>query len=270
MLAPLYALVSYPVSAILWFWYRLAGTVLDPGGGASWALAVVLLVLTLRVLLVPLARAQLRSGRAMAALQPQISALRTRHAGDRQAFAVALQQLQREQGVSPLGGCLPALAQIPVFLGLLHVLHGFTAGGTDYVFGAADVDSFRHARLSAAPLAAYVRMPAAQLAAYGVDRWQVAAVAIPLAALAALATYLTGRHALRRTPPADSRSALVGRLTLYVLPASALIGGVLFAFPVVILLYWLANNACTAVQQALLHRHLDRADPDGADPDRAD
>lgn len=257
MLASLYALACYPVSAILWFWYRLAGTVLDPAGGASWALAVVLLVFTLRALLVPLALTQLRSARAMARVQPEIRALREKHRGDRQAFAVELQKLQRERGVSPLGGCLPALAQLPVFLGLLHVLHGFTAGGTDYVFGAVDVAAFRGARLLSAPLAAYVRMPAPQLAAYGGDRWQVAAVAVPLAALAALATYLTSRHALRRTPPADPQSALVGRLTLWLLPAGALVGGVLFAFPVVILLYWLANNAWTAAQQALLHRHLD-------------
>ncbi len=258
MLAPLYALVCYPVSALLWTWHRLSGAVLDPAGGASWALAVVFLVLTLRALLIPLALAQLRSARAMAGLQPQIAALRTKHRGDRQALGVALQTLQREHGVSPLGGCLPALAQLPVFLGLLHVLHGFTAGGTDYVFGPAEVASFRHARLAAAPLAAYVRMPAGQLAGYGVDRWQVAAVAVPLAVLAALATYLTGRHALRRNPPVDPQSTLVGRLTLYVLPAGALVGGILFAFPVVILLYWLANNAWTAAQQALLHRHLDR------------
>jgi YidC/Oxa1 family membrane protein insertase len=254
VLAPLYALVSYPVSAILWSWYRLAGTVLDPGGGASWALAVVLLVLTLRALLIPLALAQLRSTRAMARVQPEIRALRDKHRGDRQTFAVELQKLQRERGVSPLGGCLPALAQLPVFLGLLHVLHGFTAGGTDYAFGAADVTAFQGARLFTAPLAAYVRMPAAQLAAYGVDRWQVAAVAIPLAALAALATYLTARHALRRTPPADPQSALVGRLTRWLLPAGALVGGILFAFPVVILLYWLANNAWTAAQQVILSR----------------
>ncbi len=254
MLAPLNALVCYPVSAILWFWYRLAGTVLDPAGGASWALALVLLVFTLRALLIPLALAQLRSARAMARIQPEIRALREKHRGDRPAFAAELQKLQRERGVSPLGGCLPALAQLPVFLGLLHVLHGFTAGGTDYVFGPTEVRAFLAARLFSAPMAAYVRMPAGLLAGYGVDRWQVAAVAIPLAALAALATYLTGRHALRRTPPADPQSALVGRITLWLLPAGALVGGVLFAFPVAILIYWLANNAWTAAQQVILSR----------------
>ena len=169
-----------------------------------------------------------------------------------------MQWLQREHGISAFGGCLPALAQVPVFLGLLHVLLGFTAGGAGYVFGKADVASFLHARLFSAPLAAYVRMPAIQLAALGpVDRWQVAAVAIPLAALAALATYLTSRTALRRSPPADPQAAVVGRLTRYVLAAGALVGGILFAFPVVILLYWLTNNAWIATRQVLLHRHLD-------------
>ena len=259
MLAALYAVVCYPVSGILWCWHQLFGTFLDPAGGASWALAVVFVVLTLRVLMLRLALAQLRSTRALQGVQPEIRALREKHTRDRRRLAEEMQRLQREHGISPLGGCLPALAQVPVFLGLLHVLHGFTLGGADYVFGKADVASFLQARLFSVPLAAYVRMPAVQLTALGpVDRWQVAAVAIPLATLAALATYLTSRTALRRSPPADPQTAVVGRLTLYVLPAGALIGGILFAFPVVILLYWLANNAWTATQQVLLHRHLDR------------
>jgi len=256
MLASLYALVCYPVSAILWCWHHAFGAVLDPAGGLSWALAVVFLVLTLRVLLVRLALVQLRSGRALAGLQPEIRALRERHGADRAALAAAVQKLQRDRGVNPLGGCLPALAQVPVFLGLLHVLRGLTGGGSDYVFGPADVAAFGRARLFGAPLGAYLRMPAEQLVAYGVDRWQVAAVAIPLAALAALATYLTSRHALRRTPPGDP---LTRPLTLYAFPAGALLGGTVFPFPVVILLYWLANNAWTALQQPALHRHLDRA-----------
>lgn len=165
-----------------------------------------------------------------------------------------LQKLQRDHGVNPLGGCLPALAQLPVFLGLMHVLHGFGTGARNYVFGAADVDSFRAARLFGAPLSGWVRMPAEQLATYGSERWQVAAVAIPLAALAAVATYLTGRHALRQ----NETPGPAGPLLLYVFPAGALLGGILFPFPVGTLLYWLANNACTAIQQPLLHRRLGR------------
>ena len=72
MLAALYAVVCYPVSGILWCWHQLFGAFLDPAGGASWALAVVFLVLTLRALLVRLALAQLRSTRALQGVQPEI------------------------------------------------------------------------------------------------------------------------------------------------------------------------------------------------------
>ena len=54
----------------------------------------------------------------------------TEAALDRQGLAVALQALQREHGVSPLGGFLPALLQIPVFLGLYHVLKSFNRTGS--------------------------------------------------------------------------------------------------------------------------------------------
>jgi YidC/Oxa1 family membrane protein insertase len=90
MLADLYALVCYPVSAILWCWHRAFGAVLDPADGLSWALAVVFLVLTLRVLLVRLTLVQLRSGRALTAVQPEIRVLRERYGTDRAALAAAV------------------------------------------------------------------------------------------------------------------------------------------------------------------------------------
>ena len=94
MLASLFALVCYPVSTILWCWHRAFGAVLDPAGGLSWALAVVFVVLTLRMLLVRLALVQLRSGPALAGLEPEIRALRERHGADRAALAAAVQKLQ--------------------------------------------------------------------------------------------------------------------------------------------------------------------------------
>jgi YidC/Oxa1 family membrane protein insertase len=253
-----YDVVCFPVSAILRGWHDLFGPLL--GSSAAWPLAVVFLVFTLRALLVRLALGQLRATRAMQAAQPRFRALKEKHRGDRATLAAETQKLQRELGLNPLGGCLPALVQLPVFLGLLHVLHQFVSGTAAYGFDTGDVRSFLAAKLVTAPLAAYVRMPQARLDALGgaVDRWQVAAVAVPLAALAAVATWATTRHALRRQPPADPQSALVGRLMLWGLPAGALIGGVLFAFPVVTLLYWLANNLWTLGQQAVLHRVLDR------------
>ena len=61
----------------------------------------------------------------MQEMQPQIKALQKKYGKDRQRFAMEMQKLQREHGVNPVLGCLPMLAQIPVFLGLYHVLMSF-------------------------------------------------------------------------------------------------------------------------------------------------
>src|SRR6478735_1612233 len=94
--------VYYPVSAILWFWHTVFGGLLDPASGVAWALSVAFLVFTLRAVLYPPFVRQARSQRAMQRLQPQILALKKKHAGDREALASALQQLQRENGVNPV------------------------------------------------------------------------------------------------------------------------------------------------------------------------
>lgn len=76
--------VHYPVSAILWFWHQIFGSVLDPAKrrrlGARRGVSRFPLRL---VLYAPFVR-QMRSGRAMQRLQPQIAALKKKHSADRQ------------------------------------------------------------------------------------------------------------------------------------------------------------------------------------------
>ena len=103
----------------------------------------------------------LGAGHARAA--PQLAELRKRYGDDRRRLAEETQKLQRAHGVNPLGACLPALIQLPVFLALLHVLRYFNRPGLtfeqnaalpNYVFGPAQVRSFLEARLFGAPLSA--------------------------------------------------------------------------------------------------------------------
>ena len=266
--------VYYPVSAILWFWHQIFGSFLNPSGGVAWALAVAFLVLTLRIVLyAPFVR-QVRSQRAMQRLQPQIAALKKKHADDRQGLAVAMQALQKEHGVNPLSSCLPALLQAPVFLGLLHVLKSFNRTGSplwmsvqdnahtpNYVFGAGDVMSFLDAKLLGAPLAASISSTPAQLAAYSGDvtRLDVALVAIPLMIIAAVATHFTARASIARQrsySDGTPQTAIVNKLVLWVFPLGVLVGGAFL--PVAILVYWLSNNAWTLAQQQYVHRAMDR------------
>ena len=73
----------------------------------------------------------------MQELQPQIKALQKKYGKDRQRMALEMQKLQREHGFNPILGCLPMLAQIPVFFGLYHVLRSFnrTAGAASVSWG---------------------------------------------------------------------------------------------------------------------------------------
>ena len=112
MLDWLYTAISWVMKT----WHSLFSTFLDPAGGLSWALSIVFLVVTIRVLLFRLFVKQVKSQRAMQEIQPEIQKLRKQYGSDKQGFSQAMMALQKERGVNPLAGCLPLLPQIPVFI----------------------------------------------------------------------------------------------------------------------------------------------------------
>ncbi|SHE63457.1 membrane protein insertase YidC [Streptoalloteichus hindustanus] len=252
--------IYYPVSAILWFWHKVFGAVFGPSTGAAWALAVVFLVFTLRALLFKPMLHQMRSMRKMQEFAPQIKKLQEKYGSDRQKLAQEMQKLQAEHGVNPLGGCLPALVQIPVFIGLFHVLKEFRPGKTEnYIFGAAEVDSFNQASIFGAKLNTWISMSTQELASFGVERSHVALVAIPLMVVASVATHFTARHSVARqtaTASANPQTAIMNKVTMYLFPLGVLAGGPFF--PIAILLYWLSNNMWTLGQQYVVYHRLDR------------
>lgn len=100
---------------------------LDPlAGGASAALAIVLVTLAVRALLVPLGVLQVRAEVARRRLAPRIAELRIRYRRDPERLQRALLDLHRAAGVSPFAGMLPALAQLPV----VSVLYGVAVSPT--------------------------------------------------------------------------------------------------------------------------------------------
>ncbi len=253
--------IYYPVSWILWFWHKVFGAVpfLGPDNGITWALSVVFLVFTLRALLFKPFVSQVRSMRKMQEFAPEIKKLQEKHKGDRQKLAAEMQKLQSEHGVNPLGGCLPILVQIPVFIGLFQVLREFKPGKTEnYGFNEAEVASFIDADLFGAKLSAYITMAQQQLAELDTTRGYVIAVSVPLMILASIATHWTARHSVERqsaAAAANPQAAIMNKLTLYIFPLGVLVGG--FFFPIAILIYWLANNAWTLGQQWVVYRKID-------------
>ncbi len=275
--------IYYPVSWILWVWHRVFGFLLGDDNGFAWALSVVFLVFTLRLILYKPFVKQVRTTRQMQELQPQIKALQKKYGKDKQRLAVEMQKLQKEHGFNPIMGCLPVLAQAPVFIGLFHVLRSFNRTGTgvgqlgldpadnrtlpNYAFDVADVNSFLDARLFGAPISAWITMPKAQLDAYanpalglGIPSvWTIAVVSIPLMIIAAIATHMNSRASVARqsaAAAANPQSAIMNKLALYVFPLGVLAFGAFL--PIAILLYWVSNNAWTYAQQHLVFGKIDK------------
>jgi YidC/Oxa1 family membrane protein insertase len=85
---------------------------------ASYGLAIMFLTIFIRLITSPLVYTSYLSGAKMKALRPEIEAMKKRVGGDQQQVGIEQMKLFREAGVNPLGGCIPALMQIPIFFAL--------------------------------------------------------------------------------------------------------------------------------------------------------
>src|SRR5690606_1168211 len=88
------------------------------GFGMNFGWVIAFLTLFIRLVISPLTYKSYLSGAKMKALRPEIAALKAKHGGDQQAMSMEQMKLFREAGVNPLGGCIPALLQIPIFFAL--------------------------------------------------------------------------------------------------------------------------------------------------------
>jgi YidC/Oxa1 family membrane protein insertase len=252
--------IYYAVSFILWCWHQVFGFLLGPSNFFGWTLSIISLVFTLRLVLLKPAVHQIRSMRKMQKFAPEMKKIQKKYANDRQRQAAEMQKLQKEHGVNPLGGCLPLVLQIPVFLGLNHVLRSFRVGTNEvYFFKNADVQSYLNAKLFDAHLGDAV-LGVGKLSGDPGWHWGVAPVAIPLMIAAAIATHFTARLSVQRQAamgtPATGQTAMMNKLTLYLFPLGVLVFG--GGFPVGLLLYWLSNNGWTLAQQHFVFRKMDR------------
>ena len=251
--------IYYPVSFVLWVWHKAFGYLFGESSGITWALAVVFLVFTLRAILYKPFVYQVRSMRKMQEFQPEIAKLRKKYANDKQKQTEEMQRLQKEHGVNPLGGCLPVLVQVPVFIGLFHVLREFKPGKTEnYFFDAAGNASFIDASFFGAKLGAWVTLGQDELVRLGTSMTQMIIVMIPLMIAAGIFTHITARHSVARqtSVQADNpQTAIMNKLMLYVFPIGVVVGAPFL--PLAVLLYWVANNLWTLGQQYVVYRKID-------------
>ena len=88
----------------------------------NYGLAIILMTIAIKLVLMPLTNKSFRSSIAMQMLQPKIEAIKERYANDQQRANEEIMALYKKNKVSPLGGCLPLLLQMPVFIALFGAL----------------------------------------------------------------------------------------------------------------------------------------------------
>ncbi|WP_018217781.1 membrane protein insertase YidC [Salinispora vitiensis] len=250
--------IYIPISWILLRWHQLWDLIGVPEGVVlgtnwSWILAIIFLVVTVRVILFPVFVKQIKSQRAMQALQPQVKALQQKHKGDRETLQKEMMELYRTEKANPLMGCLPMFLQIPVFLGLFHVLRRLNPDKpldkkTLYGWTVDQFDSASVAKLFTAPIAGKFGSTSEELAALGADGTTVKIIAGILVLVMMGTTYLTSRQMILKTGwHEDPQQRMIQRLMLYGIPASLLISGAIF--PIGVIIYWVTNNMFTLAQQ---------------------
>lgn len=109
---------------------------------ASLGLAIALLTIFIRLLTSPLVYTSYVSGAKMKALRPELDVLKEKFKDDQQAFSMEQMKLFRSAGVNPLGGCIPALLQIPIFFALYSFFNSnIVLRGEDF-WWAKDLSSY--------------------------------------------------------------------------------------------------------------------------------
>src|SRR5690606_12240158 len=88
----------------------------------NWGWSIIGLVLVVKAVLYPLSKAQYQSMAKMRKFQPRIAQLKERYGEDKQKFQVAMMELYKKEKINPVGGCLPVLLQMPIWLALYWVL----------------------------------------------------------------------------------------------------------------------------------------------------
>ncbi|RUO59075.1 membrane protein insertase YidC [Pseudidiomarina insulisalsae] len=185
----------------------------------NWGLSIIAVTIIIKAVLYPLTKAQYVSMAKMRMIQPKMQALKERYGDDRQKMSQAMMKLYKEEKVNPLGGCLPMLLQLPIFLALYWVL--------------LESVELRHA-----PLFLWIEDLSAK------DPYYI----LPLLMGASM-------WYMQRLQPTPATDPMQQKLMQYM----PVIFTVFFLwFPSGLVLYWLSNNLITIAQMQWIYRGLEK------------
>jgi len=201
--------IAVPLFWLLSWLYQLVG---------NWGVAIILLTIIIKLLFYPLSAAGYRSMAKMRVLAPKMQRLKEQYGDDRQRLQQAMMEMYKTEKINPLGGCMPIVVQIPVFIALYWVL-------------LASVE-LRHA-----PFMLWITDLSTP------DPWFV--LPVLMGATMIVQTWLNPE-------PPDPVQAKIMKIMPLVFSIF------FFFFPAGLVLYWLVNNVLSIAQQWQITRVLER------------
>ncbi len=219
-----FSAIAKPLLHILKFFYKFTG---------NYGIAIIIITVIIKALFYPLTNQSYKSMKDMQKLQPKMTELREKYKNDRDAMNKAVMELYKTHKVNPVGGCLPMLIQIPVFIALYRAL-------------------MSSIELRQAPFMLWIHDLSAPDALFGIIPQGIPFLSgMPLGPLPLLmgATMFIQQ---KMTPSTSADPAMAKAM----LAMPVVLTFVFLNFPSGLVLYWLVNNILTIAQQAYINKTL--------------
>ena len=234
ILNPLYTAVSW---VIITFHDLLSFT---NNEDLQWSIGIIALVILIRIILIPLFVKQIKSQRALTALQPHMKAIQKKHKDDRQKQSEEMMKLYKEHKTNPFASCFPILAQAPIFFALFTVLNGISQNKPHGLLKGEYLLSAQEAHFFGAPLSGTF---------LGSTDGGTKLIAILLIIFMSATTFTTQRQLMvKGMPKMDSSNNMMlqqQKIMLYLFPIIFAVTGV--NFPIGVLIYWSTTNLWTCL-----------------------
>jgi YidC/Oxa1 family membrane protein insertase len=206
-----YGLLTVIAAPLFWLLDLIHGVV------GNWGWAIVVVTVIIKLAFFPLSAASYKSMARMRQVTPRMMQIKERYADDRQRMNQEMMELYRKEKINPLGGCLPILIQIPVFIALYWVLLGAVEmRGAPWVLWIDDLSR--------------------------PDPWYV----LPVIMVVTMIIQMK----LNPTPPDPIQAKIMMAMPF-------VFGVMFFFFPAGLVLYWVVNNVLSIAQQWQITRMIE-------------
>lgn len=195
----------------------------------NWGWTIIALTVLIKLAFFPLSAASYRSMAKMRTVTPKMQAIRERHKSDPQKMNQAMMELYKTEKINPLGGCLPIVVQIPVFIALYWVL-------------LASVEMRNAPWLWINDLAS----PDVLLGSYNIFGFQLTIGILPI--LMAVSMFIQTK--LNPTPPDPIQAKVMMMMPI-------VFSVMFFFFPAGLVLYWVVNNILSIAQQWTITKKIE-------------